>query len=283
MKYVKKGKWIALVLLLCVFVGFIPQVNAASTNNFLADVSFDIGSLDKPFDSKTINYYLTVPNGTEKVDCRAVASDSTAKVQVGGENLSTGKVVVTVTAEAGNKKYYTFFIKYGNVTTTTPKQTTTTPKPTTTPKESTTPTSSTTDQEPIVSTPEGSSSAEDLTSSALAYLGIKDGKLNREFDSEIYEYNVIVDESEKEFELEYITKSSKAVVEVTKSKDKYVLEVMNEESKTTYVINLQERTSDSIDIQNDVLGAVLKDLIIAFVLLVVAIVFFVLSKRLRME
>ncbi|MBQ9987101.1 MAG: hypothetical protein IJP28_01855, partial [Erysipelotrichales bacterium] len=166
--------------------------------------------------------------------------------------------------------------------TTTPKQTTT-PKPTTTPKESTTPTSSTTDQEPIVSTPEGSSSTEDLTSSALAYLGIKDGKLNREFDSEIYEYNVIVDESEKEFELEYITKSSKAVVEVTKSKDKYVLEVMNEESKTTYVINLQERTSDSIDIQNDVLGAVLKDLIIAFVLLVVAIVFFVLSKRLRME
>ena len=92
--------------MLCFIVLFslvcaIPQVKAASSNNFLADVKFNVGELDQPFDSKTINYNLTLPEGTKSVTVEAIASDPNAKVNIGGTNLATGKVVITVQAESG--------------------------------------------------------------------------------------------------------------------------------------------------------------------------------------
>lgn len=263
------------------FANLFSQVRAASSNNFLADVSFDVGVLDTKFDSNTINYDLTLPKDTKSVKVTAVASDSKAKVSIGGANLSTGKVVITVTAENGAKKYYTFFVKYGNVTT----KVTTTKKPeTTTTSETTTTESSSSSEveEPDVTT-SGNSSSVNLDSSALLFLAVKEGKLNRPFESDLFEYTALVDDVNAEYELEYITESERAVVNVTKSKGKYVIEVINETAKTTYVINLKDRNENAITAEDSLMSSVIKDLLISFVLLVIAILFFYQSRRLSKE
>lgn len=281
-KIQKLCKGILCLLLIFVSACLFTQIHAASSNNLLADVSFDVGVLNKPFNSNTINYELTLPTGTKSVKATVVASDSKAKVSIGGENLSTGKVVVTVKAENGATKYYTFFVKYGDVTTTTTKkQETTTTTTTTTPITSTTPEES--EQNiPDVTTPIESSSG-NASSSSLLYLAVKDGKLNRGFDSNLYEYTALVEDINEEYELEYITESDKAVVNVTRSKEKYVVEVINESAKTTYVINLKDRNENSITTQDETMSSIIKNVLIAFVLLVFAILFFYQSRRLSRQ
>lgn len=272
-----------------------PQIHAASSNNFLADVKFNIGSLDQPFNSNVINYDLTLPEGTKSVQVEAVASDAKAKVNIGGTNLSTGKVVITVQAESGAKKYYTFFVKYGkvsNVTTTT----TTTKKPTTTVTTTTTTTttvttttndsgttSTSTSEVPEVTTSTESSSTYNKESSKLLYLGVKGGKLNVAFETNKYEYTALVDSISEDYEIEYIQESDIAVTNITRSKDKYVVEVINESDKTTYVINLKDLNENAITSENSSMGTVMRDLLISFVLFVIALLFFYLSKRLSHE
>lgn len=275
-------KVILCMILMFSFANLFSQVKAASSNNFLADVSFDVGVLDTKFDSNTINYDLTLPKDTKSVKVTAVASDSKAKVSIGGANLSTGKVVITVTAENGAKKYYTFFVKYGNVTTT---ATTTTKKPetTTTTATTTTESSSSSEVEESEVTTSGNSSSVNVDSSALLFLAVKEGKLNRPFESNLFEYTALVDDVNAEYELEYITESDRAVVNVTKSKEKYVIEVINETAKTTYVINLKDRNENAITAEDSLMSSVIKDLLISFVLLVISILFFYQSRRLSKE
>lgn len=292
-----KNKTIRKALLCFIFfmaiVFTMPQIHAASTNNYLADVKFNVGTLDQAFDSKVINYDLTLPEGTKSVKVEAVASDANAKVSIGGTNLSTGKVVITVQAESGAKKYYTFFVKYGKVsnvttTTTTTKKPTTTVTTTTTTTTMTTPsesesTSSSTSEVPNVSSSAQSSSSYNKDSSKLLYLGVKGGKLNAAFDSNKYEYTALVDSINEEYEIEYIQESDIAVTNITRSKNKYVIEVINETEKTTYVINLKDLNENAITSENSLMNTVVRDLLISFVLFVIALLFFYLSKRLSHE
>lgn len=107
----------------------LQAVRAASSNNALKSVTFDIGSLNYEFTPSRIYYNLTIPSNVDKVDVKVVPEDASAKYTIAGHNTiqnesSTGKIVVTVVAANGDKKWYTFAIQFGTPTTTTKATTT---------------------------------------------------------------------------------------------------------------------------------------------------------------
>ena len=80
-----------------------------SSNNYLSSLTIDGYSLDTKFNKETLEYSVTVKEGTEKVKINAQLADSTAKVSGTGnisvsEGLNTLQVVVT--AENGSKRTY---------------------------------------------------------------------------------------------------------------------------------------------------------------------------------
>jgi len=81
-----------------------------SSNNYLSSLTIDGYALDTKFNKETLEYSVTVKEGTEKIKINAQLADSTAKVSGTGsvsvtEGVNTLQVVVT--AENGSKKTYT--------------------------------------------------------------------------------------------------------------------------------------------------------------------------------
>lgn len=267
------------IMVLCVMVLLmLPiSVSASSSNNLLADVKFSVGSLNTQFSPNVINYDLTVPTGTTFVDATAVASDASATVSIGGENLATGKIVITVKAANGARKYYTFFIKYSDsiVTTTTSTTTTTT---ITTPDA--TSSSAISGEEPEVTTSDTLDSSDTSKDSTLDLLSIKNYRFTSGFSTRSYEYTVLVDELSTEYEVEYITTSANAEVNITKNTDRYVVEVVNDENKSVYVINFRLRgEGNSID-ETSRNYTVIRNSLFAILLMMMSIMLYILSKKL---
>lgn len=84
-----------------------------SKDNNLKSLSIDGVELTPAFNKDTLNYSVTVPEGTKSVNIKAVASDSKASVSGDGEiNVSEGanNVSVVVRAENGSEKTYTITV-----------------------------------------------------------------------------------------------------------------------------------------------------------------------------
>jgi len=80
-----------------------------SSNSYLSSLTVDGYTLDNKFDKETLEYSVTVKEGTEKIKVNAQLADSSAKVSGIGtltvtEGLNTLNIVVT--AENGSKRTY---------------------------------------------------------------------------------------------------------------------------------------------------------------------------------
>lgn len=86
----------------------------ASTDNNLKSLTVTNATISPAFSADTTSYTAEVPFSVSKLDVKAEANDSKAKVSVNSPNLtpgSTTKVTVTVTAENGSTKTYTISVK----------------------------------------------------------------------------------------------------------------------------------------------------------------------------
>ena len=80
-----------------------------SSNSFLSSLTIDGYELDSKFDKETLEYSVTVKEGTEKIKINAQLADSTAKVNgIGEVAVSEGinNFSILVTAENGSKRTY---------------------------------------------------------------------------------------------------------------------------------------------------------------------------------
>ena len=85
-----------------------------STDNTLKSLSVSNATISPAFNANTTSYTAEVPFEVSKLDVKATANDSKAKVSIDSPNLtpdSTTKVTITVTAENGAKKTYTISVK----------------------------------------------------------------------------------------------------------------------------------------------------------------------------
>lgn len=81
-----------------------------STNNTLASLTVSNAAISPTFNANTTSYTADVPFSVSKLDVKATAADSKAKVSVNSPTLTpdgTTNVTITVTAESGAKKTYT--------------------------------------------------------------------------------------------------------------------------------------------------------------------------------
>lgn len=85
-----------------------------SSNNKLASLSVNNGSLSPGFSANTENYTMSVPYSVSSLNIKATAEDSKAKVSISNQdNLvaeETTNVKITVTAENGSSKVYTIAV-----------------------------------------------------------------------------------------------------------------------------------------------------------------------------
>lgn len=80
-----------------------------SSNNYLSSITIDGYELDSKFEKETLEYSVTVKEGTEKIKINAQLADSSAKVNGTGEvSVSEGlnTFSLEVTAENGSKRTY---------------------------------------------------------------------------------------------------------------------------------------------------------------------------------
>lgn len=85
-----------------------------STDNTLKSLTVSNATISPAFSSDVTAYTAEVPFDVEKLDVKATANDSKAKVSIDSPTLKPGgttKVTVTVTAESGDKKTYTITVK----------------------------------------------------------------------------------------------------------------------------------------------------------------------------
>ena len=79
-------------------------------SNLLADLSIEGFELNEKFDKSNLDYTLTVPYETEKLEVKATAEDENTDIQIkGADSLTVGENVITVTvtsAETSEKKIY---------------------------------------------------------------------------------------------------------------------------------------------------------------------------------
>lgn len=81
-----------------------------STNNALASLTVSNATISPAFNANTTSYTADVPFSVSKLDVKATAADSKAKVSISSPTLTpdgTTNVTITVTAESGAKKTYT--------------------------------------------------------------------------------------------------------------------------------------------------------------------------------
>ena len=88
-----------------------PVVYYYSANNYLK--SLEVDGYEVIFDKYTSEYKITVKNDVTSLDIKALAEDSTARVEItGNENFEEGEnvVVVTITAENGTTREYKLIV-----------------------------------------------------------------------------------------------------------------------------------------------------------------------------
>lgn len=89
---------------------------AASSNNYLKSMTLNTGTLKPAFNKNTLSYQCSVPYSVSSITVSAAAEDSAADVSVSNAQLKAGgttQVVVTVTAEDGQKRNYTINVSRG--------------------------------------------------------------------------------------------------------------------------------------------------------------------------
>ena len=85
------------------------NVKPKSSNSYLSSLTIDGYELDSKFNKETLEYSVSVKEGTEKIKINAQLADSSAKViGVGEVTVSEGinKFEIVVTAENGSKRIY---------------------------------------------------------------------------------------------------------------------------------------------------------------------------------
>ncbi|MBE6917418.1 MAG: hypothetical protein E7470_05945 [Ruminococcaceae bacterium] len=85
-----------------------------SSDNTLKSLTVSNATISPAFSAGTTSYTAEVPFEVSKLDVKAAANDSKAKVSIDSPNLTpngTTNVTVTVTAENGSKKTYTIAVK----------------------------------------------------------------------------------------------------------------------------------------------------------------------------
>ena len=85
------------------------NVKPKSSNSYLSSLTIDGYELDSKFNKETLEYSVSVKEGTEKIKINAQLADSSAKVNgVGEVVVSEGinKFEIVVTAENGSKRVY---------------------------------------------------------------------------------------------------------------------------------------------------------------------------------
>lgn len=85
-----------------------------SKDNALKSLTVSNATISPAFNANTTDYTAEVPFEISKLDVKAVANDTKAKVNISSPNLTPNgitKVTVTVTAENGAKKTYTISVK----------------------------------------------------------------------------------------------------------------------------------------------------------------------------
>jgi hypothetical protein len=85
-----------------------------SCNNYLSSLEIDEVNLTTDF-SKEVTTYFAKVDDIDTITVNAVAEDSGSIVAITGENLTTGtnKVLISVTAENGDVRYYRIFVTKG--------------------------------------------------------------------------------------------------------------------------------------------------------------------------
>ncbi|MBR3840760.1 MAG: cadherin-like beta sandwich domain-containing protein [Erysipelotrichales bacterium] len=294
-KYKAISKLFIIVMIMISMIGITPIYANSSSSLLLADVSFSEGYLSKyEFTPSRTWYQLTVPTGTDNIEVTAIPKDPTAEIDIGGHRnmvkTKSKKIVITV-KQGSNTKYYTFELVFSDKAVTTTATTTTTKATTTT---TTTTTSSTTTSQSEITSGSSSSEAEvttssnttttvDQTSSKLSYLGVKGEKFTKSFASNTYEYVMTVNDKYKDFEIETIKVSPNAEVNTTRYDDRYVVEVTNGSNKTTYIIKLNVKNTTVDENVKQAEFTVIRNGIIGIVLLILAVLLFILSRRLSEE
>ena len=84
-------------------------VKPKSSNSYLSSLTVDGYELDNKFDKESLEYSVTIKEGTEKIKINAQLADSSAKVSGIGEVLVSeglNKFNIVVTAENGSKRTY---------------------------------------------------------------------------------------------------------------------------------------------------------------------------------
>lgn len=87
-----------------------------SNNNYLEELKVEGAELNTSFSKENTTYFITVTN-TDSLNITATAEDSSAKVYITGNDSikeGTNKVLISVTAENGETRYYRIFVKYEN-------------------------------------------------------------------------------------------------------------------------------------------------------------------------
>lgn len=278
---IKSKLFVIFIVIMCT-LGFSPVHAGPSESVQLIDVTFSEGYLSKyEFTPSRTWYQLTVPTGIDNIEVTAVAKNSSAEIDIGGNKnmVKTGskKIVITVT-NGSNKAFYTFELVFSDKAVTTVTTTTTT-------QTTTSVTTSETEQVTDVSREESSLSQStiDETSAKLSYLGIKGEKFSKSFSENIYEYTAIVDSLENDYTIETITVSPNANVNITRNENRYLVEVTNGDNKKTYIIKLNLKNTISDDTSKESNFMVIRNGIIGIVLLILAILLFLLSRKLSKE
>lgn len=83
-----------------------------SNNNYLEKLEVEGKELNTSFNKENGTYFIDI-NNTNTINVTAVAEDSTAKVYItGNDNIESGnnKILISVTAENGDVRYYRIFV-----------------------------------------------------------------------------------------------------------------------------------------------------------------------------
>lgn len=94
-----------------VYTLVLVRPDSRSSNNFLKSLTIEGYSIK--FNKSTLEYNIEVPNSVSKLTIKAVAEDSTAKVEIKNNSLKVGKnqVQIVVTAENESQKIYTINVQ----------------------------------------------------------------------------------------------------------------------------------------------------------------------------
>ena len=83
-----------------------------SNNNYLSKLEIDGIELNTSFNKENENYFIDTSN-TNTINIVAIAEDSTAKINIAGNDTiqnGNNKILISVTAENGDVRYYRIFV-----------------------------------------------------------------------------------------------------------------------------------------------------------------------------